>query len=430
MARKYEPRGDDLSTSLPRLYPRTEDECNAIRRQLALVIESAPFSASKRYPALLSYVVEKTLHSDTEALKERTIGIEVFRRDPQYDTTSDPVVRIAASEVRKRLAQYYYESRSERQIHIELPAGSYVPEFYATQDHTVGIPESPEQGSRGPTAMERIPSSSEIQWRLLLPILCLVLGVLGGAVGARMHNGVASAPLTAIDEFWRPLIGAPGSVWFCVGEAYVTQIELAPNGARNRFASPYPLSSGQQRTYPALNLADSVVLAHVAGLLDSRNKKYSIHGETETSFSDLASEPSVLIGSFNNDWTIRLSDQLRFHFEMNRDTGQQWIVDKQKPDEKIGIHSFNLAVPDTSDAFAIISRVRDPSTRQMVVALAGVSANGTRAAGTFVSDPAYLEEFAKHVPRDWQNANLQIMIAAPIVDGALGPPRVVSSYVW
>jgi hypothetical protein len=441
MARKIQSHRDVSSPSSTRLHPRTEDDCTAIRQQLAHVLESAPFSTSKRYPALLSYVVEKTLQNDTDALKERTIGIEVFRRDPQYDTTSDPVVRIAASEVRKRLAQYYYESRNKREVQIEIPAGSYVPEFYTHRDLAVGVPDVSEKGSQVAGGREltsssiRVPPSrlitaSDIQWRIILPAVCLVLGFLGGAIGAYMHNAVASAPLTAIDEFWRPLIGAPGSVWLCVGEAQVTRIELTPNGARNRFGSPYPLSSGEQRAYPALNLADSVVLAHVAGLLDTRNKKYSIHGQTETSFSDLASEPSVLIGSFNNDWTIRLSDQLRFHFEMNRDTGEQWIADKQKPDEKIGIHSFNLATPDTSDAYAIISRVRDPSTRQMVVALSGVSANGTRAAGTFVSDPAYLEEFAKHAPRDWQNANLQIVIAAPIVDAALGPPHIVDSYIW
>lgn len=440
MARKFEPHGSDSRTSLPRLCPSTEQDCNAIRQQLANVLESAPFSTSKRYPALLRYVVEKTLHDDTEALKERTIGIEVFHRSPEYDTTSDPVVRIAASEVRKRLAQYYYESRNNRKIHIELPAGSYVPEFYAQQDHAANIPGSSEQNLQQSGMIDRTTSvrsvlaplvaSSDVQWRILLPIVCLVLGVLGGVIGARMHGAVASAPPTAIDEFWRPLIGAPGTVWLCVGEAYVTGIEIDPNGARNRFASSYHLSSGEQRPYPALNLADSTVLARVAGLLQSRSKNYSVHGETDTNFSDLAGNPSVLIGSFNNDWTIRLSDQLRFHFEMNRDTGEQWIVDKQKPEQKIGIHSFDLAVPDISDAYAIVSRVRDPSTAQMVVALAGVSVKGTRAAGTFVSEPSYLEEFAKHVPRNWQNENVQIVIAASIVDGSLGPPHVVDTYIW
>jgi len=109
--------------------PGTEADFQAIRQQLARVLESAPFSTSKRYPALLSYVVEKALQGDSECLKERTLGIEVFRRDPQYDTNADPVVRIAAGEVRKRLAQYYYDPRHKNEIHIELPAGSYVPEF-------------------------------------------------------------------------------------------------------------------------------------------------------------------------------------------------------------------------------------------------------------------------------------------------------------
>src|SRR5690348_18325091 len=95
----------------PSWIPRTEADLQAIRLQLARVLESAPFRTSKRYPALLSYVVEKTLQGNIESLKERTLGIEVFRREPEYDTNADPVVRIAAGEVRKRLAQYRSEER-------------------------------------------------------------------------------------------------------------------------------------------------------------------------------------------------------------------------------------------------------------------------------------------------------------------------------
>lgn len=421
----------------------TEQDRDAIRQQLARVLESTPFRTSKRCPALLSYVVEKVLAGDAEALKERTLGIEVFRRDPQYDTNADPVVRIAAGEVRKRLAQYYYDPSHRQEIHIELPAGSYVPEFYKPADDESAVAShAASRAAENTNAAQQVtpaslpsiepPSSggSRNRWRVLVPVLCIILGFVAGAISARMRNAVSSAPLTALDEFWRPLISAPGNVWLCIGESYVSRIELDPNGARNRFETPYSLSPDGRKTYPALNIADSTALARVAGLLQIRDKNYSVHGETETTFSDLASGPSVLIGSFNNDWTIRLSDQLRFHFEMDQNAGEQWIVDRQKPDEKIGIHSFNLAVPDTTDAYAIISRVRDASTGQMVVALAGVSANGTKTAGAFVSDPAYLEEFAKRAPSNWQHANLQIVVAAAAVDGSLGPPRIISTYVW
>ncbi|HKV48715.1 MAG TPA: hypothetical protein VJN69_11550 [Candidatus Acidoferrales bacterium] len=427
---------------IPSWIPRTEADLLAIRQQLARVLESTPFKTSKRYPALLSYVVEKTLQGDTECLKERTLGIEVFRREPEYDTNADPVVRIAAGEVRKRLAQYYYGPRHTNEIHIELPAGSYIPEFYAASDARLNIADGSGRSREIVRDMDRTiaaPFSQEEEhsgkgssrWhRVLIPAFCLILGVVAGVIGTRVRTAVSSAPLTALDEFWRPLIGTPGTVWLCVGEAYVTGVELNPNGARNRFAANYRLSSGEQRAYPALNLADSTVLARVAGLLQTRDKGYSVHGESETTFSDLTNGPAVLIGSFNNDWTIRLSDQLRFHFEMDRDAGEQWIVDRQKPAEKIGTHRVGIAGPDTTDAYAIISRVHDPSTGQMVVALAGISTNGTTAAGRFVSEPRFLAEFAKSAPHSWQNENLQIVIAAPIVDGSLGPPHVVSSYVW
>lgn len=415
--------------------PKTDADHQAIREQLARLLESTPFRTSKRYPALLSHVVEKVLQGDTDALKERTLGVEVFHRDAQYDTNADPVVRIAAGEVRKRLAQYYYDARHRAEILIELAPGSYVPEFYKSVDGDPyeRIEPGTHKGLDGktpalPAARLAIDGPARNRWPALACLLCLILGFGAGELAARRRS--AAAPLTAIDEFWRPVVGSPGMVWLCVGEAYASRIELNPNGARSRFDSKYTLTSDEPRAYPTLNLADSSVLANVAGLLQSRNKTYSVHGETDTTFSDLASGPDVLIGSFNNDWTIRLSDQLRFHFEMDSNTGEQWIVDRNRPDEKIGAHFSNISTPDSGDAYAIISRVRDASTGQIVVTLAGLSTNGTKAAGRFVSEGGYLQEFSKRAPSNWQNGNLQIVIAAALVDGSFGPPRVISDYVW
>ena len=64
-----------------------------------------------------------------EPLKERTLGVEVFGRAPDYDTNLDPVVRTTAVEIRKRIAQYYHEEGHQNEIRIDFPAGSYLPEF-------------------------------------------------------------------------------------------------------------------------------------------------------------------------------------------------------------------------------------------------------------------------------------------------------------
>ena len=95
-----------LPVPQPALTSAGHDE---VRGQLDRILSSAVFGTSKRYPAFLRFVVETTLDGHSECLKERTIGVEVFNRSADYDTNSDHVVRSAAGEVRRRLAQYYVQ---------------------------------------------------------------------------------------------------------------------------------------------------------------------------------------------------------------------------------------------------------------------------------------------------------------------------------
>jgi len=101
----------------------------AIQEQLVRILAHPAFRNSKRYPNFLRYVVELALKGQTENLKERTIGIDVFERNPDYDTNTDHIVRTTAGEIRKRIAQYYHEPGHESELRISLPSGSYVPEF-------------------------------------------------------------------------------------------------------------------------------------------------------------------------------------------------------------------------------------------------------------------------------------------------------------
>ena len=89
------------------------------------------FSHSKRLPNFLRFVVEHTLAGDAENIKERTLGIEIFGRDAAYDTAADPIVRVTAAEIRKRMAQYYQDPAHEEELRISLPSGSYIPHFTA-----------------------------------------------------------------------------------------------------------------------------------------------------------------------------------------------------------------------------------------------------------------------------------------------------------
>src|ERR1700730_13871775 len=117
-----------------------EADREAIGSQMERMLANPLFKNSKRYPNLLRYIVEHTLAGFPAELKERTLGVEVFGRQPDYDTNADPIVRATAGEIRKRIAQYYHEHGHESEIRIDLVPGSYVPEFEIPAAKTAPIP--------------------------------------------------------------------------------------------------------------------------------------------------------------------------------------------------------------------------------------------------------------------------------------------------
>src|SRR6202453_5280428 len=181
-------------------------EASAIREQLDRLLTHPLFSNSKRYPVLLAYAVEQTLKGNAAELKERSIGIEVFGRAPSYDANADPVVRITAGEVRKRLMQYYYDSAHDRELVIELPSGSYVPQFRAPEPE--GPPEllvpTPE-----PAVVAAAPVPVSVQHRPARRRRWLFLAFLFGlavaaslAIGWKLRDFKDFQPPSSIDRFW------------------------------------------------------------------------------------------------------------------------------------------------------------------------------------------------------------------------------------
>ena len=106
------------------------EQSDLVRSALELVLTSDAFAASKQCQDFLRLVVERALAGEVDSLSERMIGVELFGRPADFDTVNDAVVRVRAAELRKRLAQYYRETASSPVVQIELPPGSYVPEFH------------------------------------------------------------------------------------------------------------------------------------------------------------------------------------------------------------------------------------------------------------------------------------------------------------
>jgi hypothetical protein len=189
-----------------------------VRNQLSLILASPMFHNSKRYASVLKFIVEETLEGAGAQLKERTIGVEVFHRPPDYDTT-DHVVRSAVGEVRKRLAQYYQEDEPGP-VRIEVLPGSYIPLFRWAEESSAlfSAPDKPDLGptlgSPRPVAVPATaPKAGISRWLRSNWLAALGLGI----VACLAVLLVVLRTPDPFDSFWRPIFSSRAPVLLCVG---------------------------------------------------------------------------------------------------------------------------------------------------------------------------------------------------------------------
>lgn len=175
--------------------------------ELERVLASPEFRASKRGQKVLRYVVERAVAGDLDQLKERSIGFELFERDPDYDTARDSIVRVAANDVRRRLTEYYareYPPPAIPGIRIVLPPGSYVPEFRKTGIEPEALPETDRRAATGGEAPAR-PAGFRFRWKLATLLLTVALSS-GGLVlwlrPATAGHGRSATPHPTVDLLW------------------------------------------------------------------------------------------------------------------------------------------------------------------------------------------------------------------------------------
>lgn len=411
---------------------------DAVRGQLERLLASARFASSVRCQTLLRHLVEEALRGDVESLKERNLGIELFHRDAGYDTNADPVVRIAASEVRKKLAQYYFDPANRGHIRIAIPVGSYVPEFTypdgGPNNSTANLWETTEEHSKPDdtelTVAPLMPPQTQSPRRRLLMWVGLGAGlVILCAAALTWRTMTAPGPL---DEFWAPLVASRSPILLCLGQMQASQVQLDPIPSRNPGeAAMSIIGSGavEDVKMPIADLDDAITLANIAGLLRSKRRQLLIRPEAETSYEDLQKGPVVLVGALNNDWTLRLMRNMRYQFNENAQLHAWWVSDQKNPGARLGLLVLGPKVNMTQD-LAVVARVLDPETKQPTIIVAGVAPEGTLGAGNFVTDPQYWKDFAASLPRNWQSKNLEILLSVNVIDSQPGPPRVLSTVIW
>jgi hypothetical protein len=403
----------------------TDEERKAIYEQLERLLSNSHFKQSRRFPSFLRFVIDHTLQGQPDLLKERTLGIEIFGREADYDTASDPIVRVTATEIRKRIAQYYQEPGHETELRVSLPAGSYIPQFHWPQaaketSHTeivVALP-PPAPVPAEPLELETTPDQSRRGFWRPVTAGILATAVLGAAVAYLWH----SAQRSAFDFFWGPLVNSSEPVLFCVADqSRYSTITL-------RDAADPSRQTQLQDNLTAIIIDDLNPIVRVAGLLQSNGKKYTLKGEGATNLMDLRNGPTVFIGAFDNAWTLRLTAPLRYHFANNPDMTDFAIVDSTKPGQPGWVvNRFQQMTTNNYRDYAIVARFTDSTTGKLAVVAAGVARGGTRVATEYLTDPTDLAQLARAAGN---KKNMEVVLSTQIIDGEPGTPKVEASYFW
>jgi len=298
----------------------------AVHAQLAKVLGSPHFRNSKRSQALVRYVVEGALAGDQTPLKERCIGAAVFGRETAYDTAQDPIVRNAAIEVRKRLAQYYLEPEHAGELRFELPIGSYLPTF------TIESP--PAEPQVAPAASRR----PALKWVLA----ALTLSMLG-ATAAVLWSTVRT-PTSELEAFWEPLFRDRKEIQICIGQPTRVYRFTGPRTEEINHLLAGPPSparktanlsiAGEEVAWVApeyLFMRDALAAFKVGSWIQSKGRAYQMMSVAQTNYSQLRHAPLVAIGAFNNAWAMRVTGELRFVFDqrMIDGAGYHCIIDRR-----------------------------------------------------------------------------------------------------
>ena len=416
-----------------------------IADQLDRVLISPWFRTSSRCSTLLRHVVTLAINEQADRLKERQIAIEAFHRKSTYDNNTDPVVRVAAGEVRKRLAQYYGIPENAGQVRIVLPVGSYVPIFhFPARAELLNQPEHSIQSLEGHLSPENVVSvePTEPQRKHLVSKSLLlryriwfafagVLILLAVAVGT--WRASRPSPMTSgFDAFWAPVLSPQNTPLISVGELRTRELTFEPDAQRTDRSAPYKIEMTKDLSQgiPVERIAYIQSVARVASVFGARGKAFDVRDQSDTTFADFSGRTAIFLGSYDNDWSVSLSQRGRFQFQADYTRNLEWISDRDKPGEEIGALTISSTEPATYDAFSIVMRETGVVSGQKRLVLAGVGDSGTIAAAEFVSNPKYLNDFAQHAPKGWANRNIEFLIQTRVIENVIGIPRVVDYSIW
>jgi hypothetical protein len=459
-----DPRSSEIGKIL-----ETEQDIELFQQHLKEVIEGAAFKASHRSGQFLKYIVDQAIAGHFESLKERVIGIELFGRSPTYDTGEDAIVRVTASDVRKRLLQHYGKDGATSEFRISLPLGAYIPEIArrtrssangnahlngteAELDQVADMPhpdllrgpvhaplhdavvESPRPGVGA-----RIPRLS------FIAALCTVAVIAACVIAWNLYSVVKVVPRSSL--LWSAFFRSPHSTQIITSDPNIAEIDglTGSQVSVSDYANHSYIADPGKLTPEVINLCRNILRGDKAAAVDvpiavyigqmalASSREVSVHAARSIQIQDLASEDNfVFLGSpRSNPWSALFGDQLDFRFVFDPKTKTEFIRNEHPRSQEAPAYVPTAPGWQTGRTFATVAMVKNPDQVGQVLLVAGATGEGTAAAGRFITDAARMNATLKEcgVKNSGEVQHWQLLLQLNAMAGAPSNVDVIACHL-
>jgi hypothetical protein len=409
----------------------------ALKAHVRQIVDSSAFRNSRRSQEFLRFIVDRALDGHFDELKERSLGVELFGRAPSYDTGGDSIVRVTARDVRKRLSQFYAESGFDSGFRVELPPGSYIPEFRKVNAFPTDV------------ATPVLETPATIQRKSVLRIgIALLLAIAAAGLAVQFWNERSS--IAASHALPWSVLSQPNRqihVIFCDPDIVNIQRLLNFSISLSDYANQryWPKSELQNPETQHILLAASFRGANVAAVdagialkilgLSGLGPKFTMDTRTARSvrLADFKTDDSfVLLGSpRSNPWVELFQDQLDFRFEFDGVRKAEFLRNKHPRAGEASIYVPTAEGWDTGQAYAIVALVDNPNQGGQVLLLAGSNAEATEAAGKLATNQALLAQTLRShgIDPHGQRRHFEVLLRVSTMAGSPNTFEVIACHV-
>jgi hypothetical protein len=382
------------------------------RALIERVAASTHFRRSARLRDFLLYVGGQSLKDGCPEINEQEIGTKVFGRPSSYSRSQDNIVRVNATELRKRIELYFALEGAQESLILEIPRGGYKPIFHRrlpeTQDRLDLMPKTPLLENPAAAVRKDPRNRSHLLWgtaSLALAIACLVLFQQNRTMQHAIYTWDGKPAVAAL---WTDFVHSRQEIDIVLPDASVSLTEEIIGHPMS--LSDY-LNHNYMRLPQSLNLSSdritdlNGIFAHNLVTMGDFHAAQQILELTPLSpflhltFSRFYTADSVKRNSFiliggkkANPWVRLFDDRMNFSLDYDNEHSQAFIANRHPQGGEQTIYAAAMD-PNAFIGYSVIAYLPNPSRTGNVIILAGTDSDATSAAAEFLTSEEQLSKF-------------------------------------